>query len=108
MKRWLSIAGAAVTAVLLVLAGAKVGREKRRADKAEQQAQAYHHQGSKKAIEKAAKLQAKSDVHKQNAEATRQRMETQLESLGEKDETLADIAERFNGRRVRKSTGGST
>jgi hypothetical protein len=108
MKRWLTVVGAALSAMLLILAGAKVGREKRRADKAEKRAETFHNTASKKDIEKAAKLQAKADAHIRKANIARNRMESRLEELGRKDETLADIAKRFNGRRVRKSSGGSS
>jgi hypothetical protein len=102
---WIAIAGAIVTAILMVLGGAKVGRQDRRADRAERQVEAMAHDKTKKGIEKAAKLQKAVVKHKEKAAATRQRTEARLKELGEKDETLADIADRFNKRKLRDSTG---
>ena len=98
---WIVIAGGILTAVLMVLGGAKAGRLQRRADKAENQVTAMAHDKTKKGIEKAAKLQKAADKHKEKAAATRQRTEARLQELGEKDETLADIADRFNKRKLR-------
>jgi hypothetical protein len=102
------IAGSILTAVLLVLAGAKAGREKRRAEKAEKKVESLHFEGSKKSIEKAVELQKQVDSHKEKAELVKQGMEAKLEELGSKDETLADVADRFNARRVRKRPGGAS
>ena len=101
---WLVIAGAIITAVLMVLGGAKAGRSQRRADRAEKQIEAIAHDRTKKGIEKAAKLQKQKDTHLNKAAAARQRMEMQLEKISEDDE-MADIADRFNKRRVRVNTG---
>lgn len=100
---WIVIAGGILTAVLMVLGGAKAGRLQRRATKAEDQVTAMAHDKTKKGIAKAAKLQKAADKHKEKATATRQRTEARLEELGEKDETLADIADRFNKRKLRDS-----
>lgn len=105
---WVATAGAVVTAIMLVLAGAKAGREKKRAKKAELKVESLHQEKTKKSIEKAVELQAKVTLHKERAELAKQSMEAKLEELGGKDETLADIAARFNGRRVRKSTTGAS
>jgi uncharacterized membrane protein YcjF (UPF0283 family) len=98
---WIVIVGAIITAILMVLGGAKAGRLQRRADHAEKQIEALAHDQTKQGIKKAAKFQKQKDKHKENAAATRLRTEARLEKLGEDDE-LADIAERFNNRRVRK------
>lgn len=102
---WVAIAGAIVTAVLMVLGGAKITRQQRRADNAERKITAIAHDKTKKGIEKAAKLQKQKDKHLDKAAATRQRTEARLEELGDKDETLADIADRFNKRKLRDSAG---
>lgn len=105
MKRWLITAGACLSAVLLVLAGARAGRQQRRADKAEKQVESLHHDRTKAGIEKAAKLQKTAAVNKERAAATRQRMESQLEKIGETNPELDAIADRFNSRRLRKPAG---
>ncbi len=98
---WIAITGAILTAILMVLGGAKAGRQQRRADRAEKQFEALLFNQTKENIDKAATLQIEVDLHKKSAAATRLRMEARLEKLGEDDE-IADIAERFNNRRVRK------
>jgi biopolymer transport protein ExbB/TolQ len=98
---WIAIAGAIVTAVLMVLGGAKVGRQERRAERAEKQFESMAHDRTKKGIDKAAKLQKAAVKHKEKAAATRQRTEARLQELGDKDETMADIADRFNKRKLR-------
>jgi hypothetical protein len=99
---WIAIAGAILTAVLMVMGGAKAGRQQRRADRAESKIESMAHDKTKKGIEKAAKLQKQKDSHLEKAAATRQRMEAQLEKLSEDDE-MADIADRFNKRKLRDS-----
>jgi hypothetical protein len=104
---WVAIAGACLTAILMVLGGAKATRKEKAAKNLEKQIESMAHDKTKKGIEKAAKLQKKADTHKDKAVAARQRTEARLESIGGKDETMADIAKRFNGRRVRKQPGSS-
>ena len=100
---WIVIAGGILTAVLMVLGGAKAGRLQKRATNAENKVTAMAHDKTKKGIAKAAKLQKAADKHKEKATATRQRTEARLQELGDKDETLADIADRFNKRKLRDS-----
>jgi len=97
---WVVVAGSILTAVLMVLGGAKAGRQQRRADRSEKRAEELLFNQTKASIGEAAALQAEAMDHKRKAAATRQLMETRLERLGEDDE-IADIAERFNARRVR-------
>ena len=99
------IAGAIVSAVLMVLGGAKAGRQQRRANDAEKQVEMLAHDRTKEGIVKAAKLQKAADKHKEKAATTRLRTEARLEEIGAKDETLADIADRFNKRKLRDSSG---
>lgn len=98
-----AIAGAIVTAILMVLGGAKVGRQERRADRAEKQAEALAHDRTKQGIEKAAKLNTAAKKHKDKAATIRKKTEARLQELGDKDETMADIADRFNKRKLRDS-----
>lgn len=100
---WVAIAGAIVTAALMVLGSAKVGRDERKAKHLEDEITALAHDRTKKGIAVAAKKQKQKDKLLDNADVTRQRTEARLEKIGE-DDTMADIAERFNNRRVRKRT----
>ena len=98
---WIAIAGAIVTAVLMVLGGAKATRKERTAKHLEKQIETMAHDKTKKGIATAAKKQRKKDALLESAAATRQRTEARLEKIGGQDETMADIAARFNGKRVR-------
>lgn len=101
---WIAIAGAIITAVLMVLGSAKAGRSQRRADRAEKQVEALANDRTKLGIERAAKLQKQKDKHLENAAATRLRTQARLEKISEDDE-MADIADRFNKRqRLRDRT----
>ncbi len=97
------VIGAILSAVLMVLGGAKAGRQQRRADRAENKIETLAHDRTKKGIEKAAKLQKQKTSHLEKAAATRQRMTEQLEKISE-DDGMADIADRFN-KRLRDSAG---
>lgn len=101
---WIAIVGAIGTAVLMVLNSAQAGRLQRRADNAEKQVEALAHDRTKAGIKKAAKLQKQKDKHLDNAAAARQRTEAQLEKISEDDE-MADIADRFNKRKLRDNAG---
>lgn len=100
--KWLKTLGAILAAILLVLAGAKVGRHKRRALRAEAQAENLLIDRTKVNLEKAAKLQKKVVVEKRKAAEAKVAAIAQLEKISEQDETLEDIADRFNSRRKRK------
>jgi hypothetical protein len=101
---WIATAGIVLTAILMALGGAKAGRLQRRVTETENQLTTLAHDRTKKGIEKAAKLQKTVEKHKEKAAVTRQRTEARLKELGEKDETLADIADRFNKRKLRNGT----
>ena len=102
---WVAIAGAIVTAVLMVLGGAKSTRLKKRADHAEKVAENLIQDKTKKNIDKAAKLTAKAERDKTKAAAITKAAEKRLEELGAKDETMADVADRFNKRKLRDRAG---
>lgn len=100
---WIAVAGAIGTAILLVLGGAKSTRLKKRADHAEKVAEIIIQDNTKKSIEKAAKLQEQATRDKAKAATITEAAEKRLEELGAKDETMADIADRFNKRKLRDS-----
>ena len=100
MKWWKTL-GTILAAILLVLAGAKVGRHKRRALRAEAQAENLLIDRTRVNFEKAAKLQKKVVVEKRKAAEAKMVAIAQLEKMGDENETLEDIADRFNSRRKR-------
>lgn len=99
----MAIVGAIVTAILMVLGSAKVSRLQRNAKHLENDITALAHDRTKKGIEVAAKKQKQKDKLLDSADATLKLTEARLEKISE-DDTMADIAERFNNRRVRKRT----
>lgn len=95
---WLATAGAVLTAILMVLAGAKATRLEKRAAKAETLAENIVQDHTKKHHVKAAKLQAGAAADKKKAAAVKEKSKLRLEALGDHDETLADLADNFNKR----------
>ncbi len=98
---WVAIVGAIVTAILMVLGSAKVSRQTRAAKHLEDEITALAHDRTKHGIAIAAKKQKQKDELLDSADATLKLTEARLEKISE-DDTMADIAERFNNRRVRK------
>ncbi len=103
---WIVIAGAIGAAIMMVLNARRAG--KMEADIKHQEAQIEGlHQGTKDDLEAAAVLQIKIVVKKEKARDIRKKSEASLERIGQ-DETMADIAKRFNGKRVRHRSGQAT
>ena len=100
---WVVIVGTIATAILMVLGSAKVGRLQRNAKHLENDITALAHDRTREGIAVAAKKQKQKDKLLDSADATLKRTEARLEKISE-DDTMADIAERFNNRRVRKRT----
>lgn len=98
---WLTTLGTAVVAVLFVLAGAKARKLERRAAKAEDRAQVILQDHTKVNLDKAKKLQDAAAGDKVAATQVKQKMREQLDKLGDSDENIDDIADRFNSRRKR-------
>lgn len=96
---WIVIAGAIGAAVMMVLNAYRAGKLEAEVDQQE------HHIKELNAstvddIAAARKLQNKITAKKILAREIRHRSEASLERLGQ-DATMADIAKRFNGKRVR-------
>ena len=95
---WLALAGAVLTAILMVLAGAKATRLEKRANKAETDLQENIQDGTKKELAKAEKQQAGIAKDKAMAAKLKAKSKVRLEKLGDHDDTLADLADNFNKR----------
>jgi len=97
---WVAIAGAIGTAIMMILNARRAGA---------MEATVAHHedhikelqQGSAVDIQEAKKLQSNITAKKIKARTVRKKSEASMERLGQ-DETMADIAKRFNGKRVRR------
>jgi len=96
---WIAILGAIGAAIMMILNARRAG--KMEANVAHQETRIKQlQQGTANDIQAATKLQEGIAIKKVKAREVRKKSEASLERLGQ-DETMADIAKRFNGRRVR-------
>ena len=96
---WIVIVGAIGAAIMMVLRAFSAG--KMEATIAHQEAKVDElNKGTKDDLEAAADLQIDIVLKKEKARNIRKKSEKSLERIGQ-DATMADIAKRFNGKRVR-------
>jgi flagellar biosynthesis/type III secretory pathway M-ring protein FliF/YscJ len=102
------ILGAIVAAVMMVLRAMSAGKLEAKVKENEQRVTELNN-GTEADIETARKLQNSIDFKKEKARAIRKKSEASLERIGQ-DETMADIADRFNNKsgRVRKRSDTAT
>jgi hypothetical protein len=105
---WVAILGAAATAVYFVVNAMRASGMEKRAANAEKNAENLLHDVTKKNIEKAARLQARAAKDKEKATAVKAAAVKSLEKLSESDNTMADIADRFNKRELRDRATGTS
>ncbi len=99
---WVVVLGAIGAAIMMVTRAHSAG--KLEADVAYQETQIKNlNKGTRLDIQEAKHLQAGIAVKKAKAREVRKKSEASLERIGQ-DETMADIAKRFNGKRVRHRT----
>lgn len=94
--------------IALAFIGAKAHQRKKAADRMQHKAEVLLNSDIKEHIEEGEKLLVKAANEKVKATNARMDAEDQLRKLGEKNETLDDIAHRFNSRRVRKQPGADS
>lgn len=99
----IAVLGAIGTAILFILNAMKASRLQKRAAHAEAIAENIIQDHTKKNIDKAAELQKKAASDKSRAKTAKEKAEAQLAAIGDKDETMADIADRFNKRQLHDS-----
>ena len=104
---WIVIAGAATGAIYMIFNAVRASQLEDRAKAAEQREADRINEGTTAALKKAAKLQAGVVRDKKSAANHAKKAKAHWEKLGE-DRTMADIADSFNKRRVRGSTGSIT
>ena len=102
IKSWIHFLGLAVSALFMAFAATRATSSMRRARQMEQKAEGLLHSDVSRNIAKGKRLTEKANQAKDKAIEARMRVEGQLDKLGEKDEELDAIADRFNSRRVRK------
>lgn len=98
---WVALAGAAATAVYFVFNAMQASRLERRAEVAETNVDNLLNDRTRENLEKATKLQAEVVRDKFKAIAVKAKAEKSLEKLSESDNTMSDIADRFNKRKLR-------
>lgn len=103
---WVAILGAIGTAFWFVFNAMRASHLEDRAERSEKIAENIIQDHTKANFVKAAKLQKGVAKDKEKAAKLADKAKTQLEKLGE-DKTMADIADSFNKRGVRKQPGGA-
>jgi len=99
---WIRTLGLVLGAILLALAASKVANKKSSAKRKESKAEDLLNSGISSKLQKGKKLIKAAQKDKDQAVAAHERMESQLEKLGEANEDLDSLADRFNSRRVRE------
>ena len=103
---WIAIAGAIGAAIMMVLRAYSAGKIETKIAAGETRIKELN-KGTQADIKAAAKLQKNIEAKKIDARVIRKKSEASLERIGQ-DETMADIAERFNGKRVRARSDTAT
>ncbi len=105
--RWVKTAGVVLAAILLALAGQRVLKKRASAQKKEDIGTNMMNSGISKHILAGKKMIEAADKDKDKAIAAEAVMEAQLEKMGKGNESIADIADRFNKRKLRKPISSS-
>ena len=96
---WIAIAGAIGAAIMMILNARRAGMLEAQVSQKEKEILVLNAETNVDLFE-AARLQGQITATKIRARAARKRAEKHQERIGQ-DETMADIAKRFNGKRVR-------
>jgi len=96
---WIVIGGAILAAIGMVLRAFAAGKLEAEVEQGEEQIKQLN-KGTEADIQAAAQFQKEIDVKKVKAREVRKKSEASLERIGQ-HETMADIATRFNNKRVR-------
>lgn len=102
MKQIWNFISLAFSAIILAFAASKAAGARQQARRLEKKAEGLLNTQVSKDIHKGKKLTEKANRAKDRASDARMRIEGQLDKLGEKNEELDVIVDRFNSRRVRK------
>jgi hypothetical protein len=102
---WITILVSIATAMVLGFAAAKSVNKKASGKRKEARAVDMMNTGISSKIHKGKKLLEAANKDKDAAIAADVAMENQLEKMGAANESLDAIADRFNSRRLRESTG---
>jgi len=98
--KWLRTAGMALAGFLLLLGLTMLGRDARRAKRAEQREQNLLAEGTDKALNKAVKQNQKATELKKRAAEAASATRVKLDQIGAKDEDMASILADWNTDRL--------
>ncbi len=96
---WVAILGAIGTAALMIYQSMRASNLEARADQNKKVREVMLQDKTKENIQAAAKLQEGVDKDIDKADDLKEKSRERLEALGDKDATMADIADRFNKRK---------
>ena len=99
---WIVTIGLVLTAVVMAMASGKIQRLEKRAAKKNEKAIDKKNSGISSYIHQGKKLAESANKDLDAAGKVKDRQVERMESLGERDETIDDIADRFNSKRVRQ------
>jgi len=106
---WVKTLGLVLGAIALALAAGRASSKHKAGVKKEKKAENLLNASTSREIQKGKKLVEAADKDKTKAADARKKMEAHLEKLGEANEDMDSIADRFNSRRLRvKSTSTGT
>ena len=99
---WLEQLGLILSFIALALMIGKAGRKQGAADRAQQHLDSLLVDKTKKNVETAAKKQIEKDKHLTAAIQAKEGIKTQLEKIGDQNQTFDQLAHDFNSKRLRK------
>jgi len=105
--RWVKTAGIVIAAILLALAGQRAIAKKASARKKEDVGTHMMNSGISKKILAGKKMVEAANKDKDKAIEAEKVLEAQLEKMGQGNESIADIADRFNKRKLRRPINSS-
>lgn len=106
LEKWKTIL-VIVSAVAIALLGRKATKLRAEVKGKESVATDLLNSGISKKLEKGKKLIEEADKAKNKGVAVRAKLEEHLEKIGGNDETIDDIAHRFNSRRLRHDSANT-
>ena len=106
LKQWGKTLGLVLGAIVLALAAGRAASLKSSARRKEDAATHKLNSGISKELAAGKKLTESANKDKDKAVIAHAKMQAQLEKLGEANEDLDTIADRFNSRRVRHDENG--
>lgn len=96
---WVKALGVFLGAVVLAILGVRAASNRRRAKQAGELAQRSAMEHTKEGLRRAEEYKQVAEKHKSKAKRLEDQMEAKLDKLGKENESIDDVADRFNSRR---------